>query len=63
MRHQDLHYCPAAPSPLCLQIIVMNGEAQPGREEADMGRCPGGYSGPSARQKAVADCGQLGAAL
>lgn len=63
VRHQDMHYCPAAHSPLCLHIVVMNGGAQSGREEVDMGRCPGGYSGPRARQTAVAECGQLGLPL
>lgn len=36
---------PTAPSPLYLQIVVMNGEAQPGSKEADMGRCPAGSLG------------------
>lgn len=36
--HWDLHYCLAAPFPLCLQIVVMNGEAQPGREDGQMSR-------------------------
>lgn len=45
---------------ISLPFPIMNrNKMRLGAEADNMGRCPGGYSRLSARQAAVADCGQL----